>query len=91
VTALIITDVRESGCNSDMDLITCVILSAENCDAHHISSTAKKNCKNLLVLESATANVELPAIGVHKGDQFIRMWANPDHGLKVGEEIQFED
>jgi hypothetical protein len=41
------------------------------------------------VLESATAKEELPSIGVHRGDQFIRMRARPDHGLTVGEEIQF--
>ena len=45
--------------------------------------------KSLLVLESATAEEEIPAIGVRCGDQYIRIRAKPDHGLMVGEEIQF--
>jgi len=40
------------------------------------------------VLESATAERENPAIGVHLGDQYIRIRARPGHGLKVGELIQ---
>jgi hypothetical protein len=90
MTALMVTNVRKSGCNSDMDLITCVLMSGEHNYAH-ISRAVKMNSQDLLALESATADVELPAIGIHKGDQFIRMWASPDHGLKVGEKILLDD
>lgn len=45
----------------------------------------------LLALESSTADKDLPAIGVRKGDQFIHMRAKSDHGLMVGEEIQLDD
>jgi hypothetical protein len=44
----------------------------------------------LLALESATAQKDIPAIGVHCGDQYIRMRANPGHGLAVGERIRLE-
>jgi hypothetical protein len=91
MTALIVTDVRKSGCNSDMDLITFVLLSGEHSDAHYASRVAMKDSQDLLALESATADVELPALGIHKGDQFIRMWASPDHGIRVGEEIFLEE
>ena len=46
--------------------------------------------KSLLVLESATAEEEIPAIGVCCGDQYIRIRAKPDHGLMVGEKIRLD-
>ena len=52
---------------------------------------SKKSRDGLLVLESTTADKELPAIGVRKGDQFIHMWAKLGHGLKVGEEMRLDD
>lgn len=91
MTDLIITDIRKSGFNNDFDLITAIILGEENYGNHQPFSVSKKSRDGLLVLESATADKELPAIGVRKGDQFIHMWAKPSHGLKVGEEIRLDD
>jgi hypothetical protein len=56
MTALIVTNVRKSGCNSDMDLITCILISKDSLDVLHASTVAKKNSKDLLALESATAD-----------------------------------
>ncbi len=89
MTSLVITDIRKSSCNSGFDLITAIFLSGEGYDASRMTSFAEKSGFSLLVLESATAKEELPAIGVRRNDQFIRMRANLDHGLKVGEEIRF--
>jgi hypothetical protein len=91
MTNLIITDIRKSGFNNDFDLITAIILGEENCGDHPPFSISKKSCNSLLFLESATAEKELPTIGVRKGDQFIHMWAKPGHGLKVGKEIRLDD
>ena len=87
MASLIITDIRKSGCDGDFDLITAIILSAESSDLSCVFPQANKSCNGLLILESAIAEKELTSIGVHKGDQFMRMWAKPYHGLQVGETI----
>jgi hypothetical protein len=89
MTSLLITDIRESCYNSGFDLITAIFLSEEYYDAIRITSFIERCGFSLLFLESATAEEELPAIGVRRGDHFLRMRANPNHGLKVGEEIRF--
>jgi hypothetical protein len=89
MTSLVITDIRKSCCNSGFDLITAIFLSGDGNDASRMTSCAGKSGFILLVLESATDKEELPAIGVRRDDQFIRMQANPNHGLMVGEEIRF--
>lgn len=86
MTSLMITDIRESSCVRGFDLVTAILLSKDDYDTNSLTS---QNNKSLLVLESATAEEEIPAIGVRGGDQYIRMLAKPDHGLIVGEEIQF--
>jgi len=89
MTSLKITDIRKSCCNSGFDLITAIFLSGEGYDAIRITSFFERSGFRLLFLESGTAEEELPAIGVRQGDHFLRMRANPDHGLKVGEEVRF--
>ena len=91
MTDLIITDIRKSGFNNDFDLITAIILGEENYRDRQPFSISKRSRDGLLVLESATADKELPTIGVRKGDQFIHMWAKPGHRLNVGEEIRLDD
>ena len=91
MTDLIITDIRRSGFNNDFDLITAIILGEENYKDLRPFSVQRKSREGLLVLESATADKELPEIGIRKGDQFIHMWARPGHGLNVGEEIRLDD
>ena len=91
MTDLIITDIRRSGFNNDFDLITAIILGEENYGDHRPFSLSKKSRDGLLVLESATADKELPTIGVRKGDQFIHMWAKLGRGLKVWEGIRLDD
>ena len=86
-----ITHIRKSGFNGDFDLITAIILRKNNCKNPRPLSVAKKSPNGLLVLESATADGDLPAIGVQKGDQFIHMWAKLGHEMKIGEEIRFDD
>jgi len=87
---LIITDIRKSSTIGDFDLLTAVILDAQEPSEQCILMLAKKSCKGLLILESSIADKEFPDIGVRRGDQFLRMWSNPDHGLTVGEELRFE-
>ena len=87
MTSLMITDIRKSYCDRGFDLVTAIFLSRDGYDASRLKSLDEKS---LLVLESATAEVEIPAIGVRCGDQYIRMRAKPDHGLIVGEEIQLD-
>jgi len=87
MTSLMITDIRKSRCDQDFDLITGVITSNNGSNAER--SLAMGN-RSLLVLESATANRDLPSIGVACGDQYIRMRANPGHGLSVGKEIKLD-
>lgn len=87
MTLLVITDIRKSTSEKDFDVITAKLLSAEVYDAVVLASMAKKSCNGLLILESSTAEDDLPSIGVHKGDQFLRIWAPSGHGLCAGEEI----
>jgi len=70
-----------------MDLLTGIILSGNGRDEQSLLSVAKKSCCGSVILESATADKELPTIGVRKGDQYLRMWVRPGHGLNAGEEI----
>jgi len=86
MTSLMITDIRKSCCDRGFDLVTAIFLSRVGYNASGLRSLDEKS---LLVLESATAQEEIPAIGVRCGDQYIRIRAKPDHGLMVGEEIQF--
>jgi len=83
MTSLLITDIRKSCCDRGFDLVTAIFLSRVGYDLRSLDE------KSLLVLESATAEEEIPAIGVRCGDQYLRIRAEPDHGLMVGEEIQF--
>jgi hypothetical protein len=83
MTSLLITDIRKSCCDRGFDLVTAIFLSRVGYDLRSLDE------KSLLVLESATAEEEIPAIGVRRGDQYLRIRAEPDHGLMVGEEIQF--
>ena len=85
MTSLMITDIRKSCCDKGFDLVTAIFLSRAGYDASGLRSLDEKS---LLVLESATAEEEIPAIGVRGGDQYIRIRAKPDHGLMVGEEIR---
>ena len=87
---LIITDIRKSYFYSEFDLITAIILSVTDHD-HRLSSPVKKSCCRLLVFEGATSEEELTMIGVRKGDQFIRMLTEPNHGLNVGDGIDFPE
>ena len=89
MTSLMITDIRKSSCNSGFDLITAIFLSGDGYDASRITSFIERSGFSLLFLESAIAEEELPAIGVRRGDHFLRMRADPNHGLRVGEEIRF--
>ena len=86
MTSLLITDIRKSCCDRGFDLVTAIFLSRIGYDASGLKYLDEKS---LLVLESATAEEEIPAIGVRRGDQYLRIRAEPDHGLMVGEEIQF--
>lgn len=87
MTSLMITDIRKSCCDRGFDLVTAILLSRDGYDASRLKSL---DGRSLLVLESATAEEEMAAIGVRCGDQYIRMRAKPDHGLMVGEEIRFD-
>ncbi|MDD2755650.1 MAG: hypothetical protein PHS80_09000 [Methanothrix sp.] len=86
MTQLMITDIRKSSCDTRFDLITAIFLSL---DGHETRGRRYLDERSVLVLESATAQEEIPAIGVRTGDQYIRLRAKPDHGLMVGDEIQF--
>ena len=88
MAVLIITDIRKSYCDNECDLITAVILRDEDQDSRCLNP-AKKSCSSLLVLQSGTAERMSPSIGVQKGDQVISMLAEHNHGLIVGEAIQF--
>jgi hypothetical protein len=87
MASLMITDIRKSCCDRGFDLITAIFLCKEDYDVSGLKTLAKKS---LLVLESATAEEEIPAIGVCCGDQYIRMRAKPDQGLIVGEKIRLD-
>ena len=90
MTSLKITDIRKSRCDSGFDLITAIVLSRNGNDAYGVMPSVQRGQNGLLVLESATAEEEIPSIGVHNGDQFIRMRAKPDHGLNIGDEIPIQ-
>jgi hypothetical protein len=83
MTQLIITDIRKSSCDIRFDLITAILSQ----DGHEAKERRYLDERTVLVLESATAQEETPAIGVHSGDQYIRLRAKPGHGLMVGEKI----
>jgi hypothetical protein len=85
---LVITDIRKSHFDSEFDLITAVILNAKDHD-HRLLSPVKKSCSRFLVFEGITSEEELTVIGVRKGDQFIRVLAELNHGLNVGDGIDF--
>lgn len=87
MTSMTIADIRKSCYDRGYDLITAVFLKSGGQYPGRFISLADKG---LLVLESATAERENPAIGVHLGDQYIRIRARPGHGLKVGELIQLD-
>jgi hypothetical protein len=70
--------------------LTAIFTSKDSCDDEFMLSAAKINCKGVLILESSTAEKDLPDIGVKSGDQFLRIWAKPDHGLAVGGELRFD-
>ena len=84
MSSLKITDIRKSGCDRVFDVITAIFIGE---DDHDCSKQRSLDGRCLLVLESATAQEEIPRTGVHSGDQYIRMRAKSDHGLSVGEEI----
>jgi hypothetical protein len=86
MTSLMITDIRKSCCDKGFDLVTAIFLSRVGYDPGKLKHLEEKS---LLVLESATAQEEIPAIGVRCGDRYIRIRAKPGHRLMVGEEIQF--
>ncbi|NPV61031.1 MAG: hypothetical protein HPY61_00080 [Methanotrichaceae archaeon] len=69
--------------------MTAIVTGKDSCDDGSMLSAAKINCKGVLILESSTAERDLPEIGVKRGDQFLRIWAKPDHGLAVGGELRF--
>ena len=87
MTSLMITDIRKSCCDRGFDLVTAIFFSRDSDDTIGLRSLDEIS---LLVLESATAQEEIPAIGVRCGDQYIRLRAKPDHGLMVGEEIRLD-
>lgn len=84
MSSLMVTDIRKSGCDRVFDVITAIYL---NRDDHDCGVQRSLDGSGLLVLESSTAQEEIPRIGVHSGDQYIRMRAKSEHGLSVGEEI----
>lgn len=86
MTQLMITDIKKSCCDRGFDLVTAIFLRKDGYEARGRISLEEKS---VLVLESATAQEEIPAIGVRCGDQYIRLKAKPDHGLMIGDEIQF--
>jgi len=88
MTLLMITDIRKSSYDSGSEILTAVFLDGGVYDGGRIKSLDEKA---ILALESATANEDLPAIGVHRGDQYIRLRANPGHGLMVGEWILLDE
>ena len=88
MTLLMITDIRKSSYDSGSDIVTAVFLNGGVHDRGRIRFLDKRI---LLALESATAPKDIPAIGVHCKDQYIRLRANPGHGLKVEEWISLEE
>jgi hypothetical protein len=82
---LMITDIRKSCCDRGFDLVTAIIL---NKDAQNARVPLLLDEKSILMLESATAQEEIPEIGVHSGDQYIRIRAKPDQGMAAGDQVQ---
>ncbi|MDD4652093.1 MAG: hypothetical protein PHQ34_07660 [Methanothrix sp.] len=82
---LMITDIRKSCCDRGFDLVTAVFIREDPKDCR---VPLLLDEKSILVLESATAPEEIAAIGVHSGNQYIRIRAKPDHGLTVGDQVQ---
>jgi hypothetical protein len=84
MSSLKVTDIRENGCDRVFDVITAIFLNRYD----HVCGVQRSlDGSGLLMLESSTAQKEIPQIGVHSGDQYIRMRAKSDHELSVGEEI----
>ena len=88
MTLLMITDIRKSSYDSGSDIVTAIFLNGGVHDEGRIRSLDKKI---FLALESATAPKDIPAIGVHCCEQYIRLRANPGHGLVVGEWISLKE
>ncbi|MGV8127972.1 MAG: hypothetical protein ACP5PV_12305 [Methanothrix sp.] len=84
MSSLKVTDIRKSSCDRVFDVITAIFLNRYD---HDCGVQRSLDGSGLLVLESSTAQKEIPRIGVHSGDQYIRMRAKSDHGLSVGEKI----
>jgi len=61
MTSLMITDIRKSCCDRGFDLVTAIFFSRDSDDTIGLRSLDEIS---LLVLESATAQEEIPAIGV---------------------------
>lgn len=61
MTSLMITDIRKSCCDRGFDLVTAIFFSRDSDDTIGLRSL---DGISLLVLESATAQEEIPAIGV---------------------------
>jgi hypothetical protein len=88
MVCLIITDIRKSGYDCRLCLITAIFQNTKCHDYADPQSVTKNNCNSLLALESATAEEANPSIGVRKGDHFLRIWSNSVCMFKVGDEIQ---
>ena len=86
MTSLVITDIRRSCCDREFVLVTAIIL---NGSAYEAGESKLMDERDLLLMESATAQEEMAEIGVHCGDQYFRMKAKKNHGLAVGEAIAF--
>jgi len=87
MTALLITDIRKS-CDREFDLITAILL---NGTAYHARGSRLMPERDLLILESATAQEEMADIGVRCRDQYLRLKVKKEHGLAVGDAITFDD
>ncbi len=87
MTSLKITDIRKSCCDRGFDLVTAVLLNGIAPDA---AAVRRVDEMRMLVMESATAQKEIPAIGICCGDQYIRWRARLDHGLTVGEVVSLD-
>jgi len=75
MASLRITDIRRNCCDSGSDLVNAIFLNKEVCDSEKLNPLI-----GILILESATAGQTNPEIGVHRGEQYVRMRAKPGHG-----------
>lgn len=91
MTLLMITDIRKSSYDNGSDIVTAVFLNGGVHDSDRMDRISSLDEWLLLALESATAQKDIPTIGVHCKDQYIRLRANPGHGLVVGERIRLEE